>query len=231
MEMLAYDSDSDSDSDSIGTNQNEKVEVESLSNINGITGGIPAGSSLVEVQHQNECKTKRIRKRRWDNAPLVMPLPPPRISVSNGKDDKGDPYSSLIVFEKDYLTKKHERKTKSVKNQQECLSLNEKLTKMYETYYNSSHINAPTDYFPGKKLKSSFANHLKTQKSFSDPNLFSQIAKILNIAPDDAIGSNIHTSHWDPRKDFAPFEYVERLLQREEDNRMREISKQHEHDE
>ena len=189
MEMLAYDSDSDSDSDSsaptslIGTNQNEKVEVESLLNINRTTSGIPADSSLVEVQHQNECKTKRIRKRRWDNVPLVMPLPPPRISVSKGKDDKGDPYSSLIVFEKDYLTKRHERKTKSVKNQQECSSLNEKLTKMYETYYNSPHINAPTDYLPGKNLKSSFANHLKTQKSFSNPNLFSQIAKKLNIAP------------------------------------------------
>jgi len=165
-------------------------------------------------------------------------LPRPRLA---GEDDT--PFDALILFPKDYITpfsRRHQRRqaaigigingstavgNRGIKSIGIRLGLAEKLDSMYNNFYSTTTVTSKdggkgpngNSNNNGSTVKS-FANHLKAQKEFGNPHLFPSIIQHFGIDP---MGSNIPKSMWDPKNDFAPFEYVERIVAKEEENRLR----------
>jgi len=192
--------------------------------------------------------SKRKRRRRWDNAEAACDeetgvaedrllyqnaLPLPRLSCSaKGQEDGDNSFDALILFPKDYVTpfvrkyaSLHSRTSKE-KNGANCNEvrpeLATKLDLMYRKFYKPDDIvggesnvnNGNADNEP-----KSFASHLKEQKEFGNPNLFPSIIQHFGIDP---MGSNLPPDLWDPKNDFEPFEFVERLVEKEQQNRIRQ---------
>ena len=77
-----------------------------------------------------------------------------------------------------------------------------------------------------------FGKKLKSQTEFGNPHLFPSVVEHFGIEP---MGSCIPKHIWNPKVaqsskddgDFAPFEFIDRLLVKEEENRLREQERRH----
>ena len=153
-------------------------------------------------------------------------------------------FDGLVLFPKDYIS--HEmNKVRNIsshteqglqeesKNKVSSL-LESKLDKMYHQFYSEKVDDNKGD----EEASLSFAKHLKSQKEFGNPHLFPSIITHFGIDP---LGSNCMMTHSasmmnngntstssSNKQVFAKFEYVEKLAQKEEENRIRN-SYNHEH--
>lgn len=120
-------------------------------------------------------------------------LPPPIISVSSSSNDDGtiqsNAFQQLICMPENYLQ-------------------NEQL--MQPPILLSKHLSNKLSTLQTKS-KSSFAEHIKSQKEFGNPHLFPSIIEHFQI---QWRGTNI------PGKKFQRFEYIEKLSSKEEQIRM-----------
>jgi len=124
-----------------------------------------------------------------------------------------DPYDSLILFRKDYLLTKS-RKTQCIGTQEDQVHDKQLLDTLNKLQNNGA---------------SSFARTLKSQKEFGNPHLFSEIISHFEIDP---LESNMrlhqgNTIEGGQEKEknitFERFEYVDRLVQKEEEIRNRSL--------
>jgi hypothetical protein len=126
-----------------------------------------------------------------------------------------DPYDSLILFRKDYLLTKS-RKTHCIGTQEDQVHEKQLLNTLDQLQNNGA---------------SSFARTLKSQKEFGNPHLFSEIISHFEIDP---LESNIRLQQGNTIEGgteggeeknimFERFEYVDRLLQKEEEIRNRTL--------
>ncbi len=123
-------------------------------------------------------------------------LPPPQLLQSTTKHSINAP----ILFRKNYL--EHKRKyTTTNQNHELC----EKLNQLRQNQTSGL---------------GSFAQQLKSQKEFGNPHMFTSIIKHFGIDP---METNIDAGGGGGKKSgFEAFEFVERLLVKEEENRVRQ---------
>ena len=120
-------------------------------------------------------------------------LPSPPLLSSSAVSSSRD---NLILFSKNYLTNKLQYKTANTENQ-----LQEKLEQMHQ------HQSTGTN--------KSFAEQLKLQKDFGNPHMFPSVIEHFGIDPLESNSSILKVK-------FQGFEFIDRLMVKEEENRIRE---------
>ena len=111
--------------------------------------------------------------------------------------------------------------------------LKNKLDQMYNNFYSKRSIDDMKTITKEGTSSSSFARKLKSQKDFGNPYLFPSVVEHFGIEP---MGSScIPNEFWNAKVaqsstastggkdggDFAAFEFIERLIVKEEENRLR----------
>ena len=158
---------------------------------------IEATSRGTDDIHPNQAIEHAEKKRRILNADNDMSgLPLPKLLQSTTKDANADDDNSPrgILFRKNYvyLQNKLQYKTEN-KNQNLC----EKLKQLQQN-------------------QTSFSQQLKSQKEFGNPHMFPSVIEHFGIDP---MESNIGGIK---ERSFEGFEFIERLLVKEEENRARQ---------
>jgi len=244
--LVAYSDEEDKDEKDVGANNTTTTADTNANNKTNLHSSIQSrnseNNSIIQKSEKEGSdlkKTTRRRKRRWDNAEgydaeeiderlAHYSLPPPRLSSSLSGEGADTPFDALILFPKDYVTpftRKHVAMTSRQNRTTERPGLAKKLDNMYKKFYeNDGEVINPNsksnDNVSTTVERNSFGSHLKNQKEFGNPNLFPTIIQHFGIDP---MGSNLPSGLWDPKNDFEPFEYVERLVSREEENRIRSM--------
>lgn len=171
------------------------------------------------------------KKQRQHDANTI---PPPRIS--NPTTDNS--FDALALFPKDYISQKMEQFQIQSQTMQDLgddikeektsnkIILSTKLNNMYHKFY--------TDGGNGNASKTSFAKHLKSQKEYGNPHLFPSIISHFGIDPlgtNSIMAGSKNTSNGiastpasGNKPMFAKFEYVEKIMQKEEENRIRQYT-------
>ena len=143
-------------------------------------------------------------------------LPPPQLLSRDSKERIND-QEGLYLCSKDYL-KEHIAKAKTNARRDKKTvdpKMKEKLNQMYHNL--KGKVNGTS---------TSFARKLKSQTDFGNPHLFPSVVEHFGIEP---MGSCIPPHLWNPKVtqsitddgDFAPFEFIDRLVIKEEENRLR----------
>ena len=245
MEALAqgYGSDSSDSSKEEGSNENKNALHLLVSNYSDDSDGGDNNDSNINTNRGSK-SSHTITKKDFTSGDSPPPpskrqrqddkktMPPPRIS-----DPINDnPFDALTLFTKDYISQKTEQfqvQSQAIQQQEgdgqdksfTNTILSTKLNNMYHNFY--------TDGDNGNFSKTSFAKHLKSQKEFGNPHLFPSIISHFGIDP---LGTNSimavskNTSQGTASTDtgkkemFAKFEYVEKIMQKEEENRIRQYA-------
>jgi len=162
---------------------------------------------------------------------LSLYLPPPPIIDSNSIQHNTtvySPYTSLILFDNDYLSeeiiKYHKNLLPPSSSQSMTLKMEKQLhlEKKLDTLYNNFYGDTDRDN-PSRKQQS-FANHLKQQREFQNPAMFQSIIQEFDIDP---VGTNIPPDLWNPRVDFSSNDFYDVVSRKEEENRIRFYTSDH----
>jgi len=176
------------------------------------------------TKRQKTNETQKIEKTEQQQRHDVFPTP--RIANPDGSDN---PYDALVLFPKNYVTKYQSKQHQTSKQR---LGLATKLDHLYQQFYNNQDMkdlsqtttrNSKTVNPNTSKSNISFAQQLKNQKEFGNPHLFPSIISHFGIDPR---GSNLKKVCCDVSS-FSKFEYVERIVQKEEENRIRIANASH----
>jgi hypothetical protein len=235
LNLLVSNYSDDSSIDGNDDDQNANVTVKNNKN----------SSSNIDAENQkrrysNDAKQSTNKKAKYNQ------LPSPRL-CNIGKNGTDNAFDALILFPKDYINIERQ-KQQPQKQQKECQNdgkknkneksssnlLSAKLNSLYNNFYsNDNNINGAGS--------SSFAKHLKNQKEFGNPHLFPSIITHFGIDPlgsnclnlDDTsietgketgTGKSTATASYHSHsrsKTFGRFEFVEKIVQKEEENRIR----------
>lgn len=197
---------------------------------NEIQKRLPLSTTQKDGHGINKWNEKsKIKKRRKFSDHIETKLPPPQLSNSNNErsaDIMCNPFRELISMEKDYLQLLQPSTLHMTRNQtsegkndeKREFSLENKLNALYQQFYDNKGGNH-------NKTLPSFASHLKSQKEFGNPNMFPSVIEHFGI---NDMGSNLPTAFFDQKKDFKRFEYIERIIAKEEEIRIWEISQRNE---
>jgi len=162
----------------------------------------PLGTSETFAAENNEstcttgtqpCRKKLKLSSETKPAETSCGLPPPPL-LSPSSSDPSSSRDNLILFSKNYLTDRLQYKASNTDNQ-----LQEKLERMHQH----------------KNSGRSFAEQLKCQKDFGNPHMFPSTIEHFGIDPLVSNASNFKTT-------FEGFEFIDRLMVKEEENRIRE---------
>ena len=239
-----YDSDHDSDNNNDEDDGEKQKGLGLINNAEksikadiGINNRINSGVSKICKQEQEDkqgakeepsAKRRRLQNRNEGNcqsAKMRALFPNPKLLQNENDQNQHNAFDSLILFPKDYVSD-HVIEKLRLDNQMEAGNdddaLATKLNDMYTKFY-------PASSDESSKLKtskgnitttssssSSFAKHLKEQKEFGNPHLFPSIISHFGINP---MGTNVIEAN--KNEQFAKFEYVENIVQKEEENRIR----------
>jgi hypothetical protein len=122
-------------------------------------------------------------------------LPPPQLLLPSSSADPS--LDNLFIFSKNYLTNKLQYKISNTDSQ-----LQIKLEQMHQ------HTNSGI----------SFAEQLKCQQDFGNPHMFPSAIEHFGIDPLESNASDLKAT-------FGEFEFIDRLMVKEEENRIREGQK------
>ncbi len=213
---------------------------------------ITHGAATDDRKEHGNGETKTKKKQIIEQQQL--PLPRLCHHSTNFNGGGGNPFDALILFEKDYISQLQLQKQKQSQHvsvdadlgtgpaDASSTLLSTKLDTMYHTFHNDNGDDNHKNNGNHTRQVMSFARHLKGQKEFGNPHLFPSIIEHFNIDP---LGSNclVSRDHINAKADagtnlngngiknskantytFSRFEYVENIVQKEEENRIRDCS-------
>lgn len=196
-------------------------------------------------------KRKEIENEEVTDTVTCIPgaggLPQPRLFQPSCADD---PYTSLALFSKNYIQEKISQQSGSLNQPQNLSSPSSSLSP--STTRTQQLSDATWDTLNQlRQNTASFAKTLKSQKEFGNPHLFPSVIEYFEIDPMESnISLDVHvdidannSTNKDGKADimgvdskrpsvkivksndkFEKFEYLERLMQKEEENRIRNLS-------
>ena len=180
--------------------------------------GFNTRQKRIRDDHDNGNETaEQVQVTKQSGMTFLLPAPP--IITSTTEDAIFSPFTSLVLFEHDFLTEEIQRyhnqqePTHDASNIEKEKKLEDKLDQMYKTFYGEASQQSSSE-----KLTQSFSDHLKHQKEFRNPAMFQSIIKEFGIDP---FGTNFPPDCWNPRVDFSSNDFYDQVRKREEENRIR----------